>query len=227
MSFASNLNSFSDCTSISRRRFGGMALGAVAALGVGMTGVVAQSSTPDASPAASPEASPVAEDASSLLPDPENAAQGLDKFEDSDNDAAAVVVAYKDAFTEADLEGWGWKSSITRSFSASDPAALPEDATTGETVTIDTFADAAGAASAFTAYADSFTAREFQLLDDAALYGDQAHLLWKKDAESGASEAALVIQKESMVIVITTEAPNGSPIFDTERTAVAMGLRTS
>ena len=227
MSFSSHFVISPDSPSISRRRFGGMALGAVAALGVGMTGVAAQSSTPGASPAASPEASPVAADAASLLPDPENAAQGLDKFEDAENDPAAVVVSHKDAFTKADLEGWGWQSSITRTFSASDPASLPEDATTGETVTIDTFADASGAASAFTAYADAIASQEFQLLDDAALYGDQAHLLWKKDADSGASEAALVIQKESMIIVITTEAPNGSPIFDTERTAVAMGLRTS
>ncbi|MGB3306226.1 MAG: hypothetical protein WBA63_08575 [Thermomicrobiales bacterium] len=227
MSFVSRFDNSPVSPFINRRRFGGMALGAVAALGVGMTGVVAQSSTPDASPAASPEASPVAVDAASLLPDPESAAQGLDTFEDAENDSAAVVASHKDAFTEAELDRWGWKSSITRTFSAPDPAALPEDATTGETVTIDSFADASGAASAFMAYADAFASQEFQLLDAAALYGDQAHLLWKKDADSGASEAALIIQKESMVIVITTEAPNGSPIFDAERTAVAMGLRTS
>jgi len=138
-----------------------------------------------------------------------------------------VLLALTDAVTEADLVSWGWQGSVTRVFAASDPAKLEKGDTSSEIVTVDGFADPAGAGQAFPAYSDALVAGGYKILDDAPLYGDQAHLLWTKAGASGASDAALVIRKDTIVYTIVTKAEDGSPIFDVERTAVGMGLRRS
>jgi hypothetical protein len=214
---------------MNRRHVGALALGAVVSIAAGTAAVSAKPSTPPASPEASPSASPVAgaTDLKSLLPDAKAAPLGLDKFEDTTNDMAAALKALTSAVTEDDLTAWGWQGSETRVFTASDPSKLEEGDTTTEIVTVDGFATADGAGKAFPAYSDAQVAGGFQVLDDAANYGDQAHLLWLKDEASGATDAALVIQKETVIYTIVTKAENGSPIFDVERTAVALGLRRS
>lgn len=214
---------------MNRRHVGALALGAVVSIAAGASLASAQSSTPEASPEASPSASPVAgaTDLKSLLPDVKAAPLGLDKIEDTTNDKAAALLALTSAVTEDDLTAWGWQGSETRVFTASDPSKLEEGATSTEIVTVDGFATVEGAGKAFPAYSDALVAGGFKVLDDGVTYGDQAHLLWSKDEASGATDAALVIQKETVVYTIVTKAENGSPIFDVERTAVALGLRRS
>ncbi len=218
---------------MNRRHAGALALGAMAALTVGGFGVAAaaKDGTPGASPEASPEASPSASpvagavDLKSLLPEAKAAPLGLDKVEDTTNDKAAALRALTSAVTEDDLTAWGWQGSETRVFTASDPSKLEAGDTSTKIVTVDGFATAEGAGKAFPAYSGALVAGGYKLLDEGALYGDQAHLLWLKDEASKASDAALVIQKGTVVYSIVTKTTGGSPIFDAERTAVALGLR--
>ncbi len=214
---------------MNRRQVGALGLGAVVAL-AGTT-VAAKPSTPEASPEASPNASPMASpvagamDLASLLPDEKAAPIGLDKAEDTKNDKAATLLALTSAVTKDDLTAWGWQGSITRIYTASDPAKFAKEDTSSEIATVDGFSSPDGAAKAFPAYSAALEAGGFKVIDEAAAYGDQAHLLWMKDEASGASDAGLVIQKRNVVYTIVTKTISGSPIFDAERTAVALGLR--
>ena len=218
---------------MNRRHVGALAFGAVVSIAAGTAAVSAKSATPEASPEASPSASPAASPVAgaanlkSLLPEAKGAPLGLDKIEDTTNDKAAALLALTSAVTEDDLTAWGWQGSETRVFTASDPSKLEEGDTATEIVTVDGFATPEGAGKAFPAYSDALVTGGYKVLDDGATYGDRAHLLWLKDEASGATDAALVIQKETVVYTIVTKAKNGSPIFDVERTAVALGLRRS
>lgn len=216
---------------INRRHVGALGLGAFASIAAGSAVVSAKSSTPEASREASPEASPSAspvagaQDLKSLLPEADAAPLGLDKIEDTTNDKAAALLALTSAVTADDLTAWGWQGSETRVFTATDPSKLEEGDTTTEIVTVDGFATPEGAGKAFPAYSDALGAGGFKVLDEDAAYGDQAHLLWLKDEASGATDAGLVVQKGTIIYTIVTKSENGSPIFDVERTAVALGLR--
>ncbi|MGI8483206.1 MAG: hypothetical protein ACR2OU_02955 [Thermomicrobiales bacterium] len=231
MSSVTHVSLFDLRRPMNRRHVGALALGVFASIAVGTAVVSAKSSTPEASPEASREASPSAspvagaQDLKSLLPEAEAAPLGLDKIEDTTNDKAAALLALTSAVTEVDLTAWRWQGSETRVFTATDPSKLDEGDTQTEIVTVDGFATAEGAGKAFPAYSDALVADGYKVLDDDATYGDQAHLLWLKDEASGATDAALVIQKDTIIYSIVTKAENGSPIFDVERTAVALGLR--
>ncbi len=231
MSFPTRVSMSAFSRPISRRRLGALAFGTSVAFAVGGASIPAVSaqSSPVASPEASPPSSSVtgATDLTALLPAADAAPLGLDKSEDTTNDKAAALLALTSAVTAGDLDSWGWQGSVTRVYTASDPSKLEKGDTSSEIATVDGFSAVDGASNAFPAYSDALVAGGYKILDNAPLYGDQAHLLWSKDETSGASDAALVIQKDMIVYTIVTKAEDGSPIFDVERTAVGMGLRRS
>lgn len=149
-----------------------------------------------------------------LLPDAANLpVGGLDVVEDTSYTEAEVVAQLGDSRTaKENLDQWGWSGNAGRSFSAADPTALEQGATTNVVVSVHGFNSPASAQAALPFFSDILANSGWEEMSAPAL-GDKARLL-KIPNEDGSTNVALYVVKDNVLYRIGGSAGAGGDPTD-------------
>lgn len=148
-----------------------------------------------------------------MLPDASAMPQGLDAVTEGSRTQEGVVDALggsRDAATR--LEEWGWSGNAERLFQPSDPAAVPQEATSFISVSVHGFASEQAAAEALPYYSDILLNLGYADLPPVEI--GSASRLMVMPQEDGGTEIALYVQDGAVLYRFGGFSLAGDPTLD-------------
>ncbi len=160
-------------------------------------------------------------DLEAMLPDPSAVPQGLDVVENTTRTQQEVLAALgNNREAETNLANWGWTANVERTFTASDPAALPPDATTNLTASLHGFATDQAAAEALTFSSDILLGLGYEEVEVGDIGATNRMLA--QPQEDGGTTVALYVQQGPVLYRIGGYSPGGDPTTNVINVAQAM-----